>query len=308
MFSRAQTTLMASVLLGVSSVSALTWGSTKFLFVFGDSYTTTGWNISAGINSPVPGFTSSNGQNWVQYLGGTYNVTDTQVFNLAFGGATIDSALVAPYSPTVQSIVTQVSLFEQFLGSKPAGAPWKSDNSLFALWIGINDVGNSFAWNNVSQSAFHTTLMTRLFGQVEELYQSGARSFLFLTVPPTNRAPLLVVQGPTVTARITSSIADYNNQLRSFVTKFKQQHKDLDQIVVFDTQPIFNTLLNNAGTFGYVNTTGFCEAYQNGTPDISTQIAPCAPVSDYFWLNTLHPLFTVHDIIAKAVSTVLSGF
>lgn len=123
--------------------------------------------------------------------------------------------------------------------------------------------------------------MTRLFGQVEELYQSGARSFLFLTVPPTNRAPLLVVQGPTVTARITSSIADYNNQLRSFVTKFKQQHKDLDQIVVFDTQPIFNTLLNNAGTFGYVNTTGFCEAYQNGTPDISTQIAPCAPVSDY---------------------------
>lgn len=69
MFSRAQTTLVASVLLGVSSVSALTWGSTKFLFVFGDSYTTTGWNISAGINSPVPGFTSSNGQNWVQYLG-----------------------------------------------------------------------------------------------------------------------------------------------------------------------------------------------------------------------------------------------
>lgn len=36
----------------------LTWGTTKFLFTFGDSYTTDGFNISAGVNSPVPGFVS----------------------------------------------------------------------------------------------------------------------------------------------------------------------------------------------------------------------------------------------------------
>lgn len=39
--------------------SKLTWGSTKFLFTFGDSYTTDGFNISAGVNSPVPGFVST---------------------------------------------------------------------------------------------------------------------------------------------------------------------------------------------------------------------------------------------------------
>ena len=36
----------------------LTWGTTEFLFTFGDSYTTDGFNISAGVNSPVPGFVS----------------------------------------------------------------------------------------------------------------------------------------------------------------------------------------------------------------------------------------------------------
>lgn len=36
----------------------LTWGTTEYLFTFGDSYTTDGFNISAGINSPVPGFVS----------------------------------------------------------------------------------------------------------------------------------------------------------------------------------------------------------------------------------------------------------
>jgi hypothetical protein len=75
-----------------------------------------------------------------------YNITDTKVFNLAYGGATIDSKLVTPYLATVQSVVTQVGLFEKYLAHKPTGAHWNSSNSLFAFWIGINDVGNSFYW------------------------------------------------------------------------------------------------------------------------------------------------------------------
>jgi len=288
-------------------VSKLTFGTTKFLFTFGDSYTTDGFNISAGVNSPVPGFTSSNGQNWVQFLGGTYNVTNTQVFNLASGGATIDAKLVTPFEPTVLSIVDQVTQFNQILAPKPVGAKWSSDNSLFAIWIGINDVGNSFAWTNVTQVGFHQVLMARLFGQVEDLFEKGARSFLFLTVPPTNRAPLLIEQGPKSVAQIKAALADYNSQLAENVRAFQAKHSDLDQVTVFDTQPIFNTLLDNANSFGFVNATGFCEAYENGTPGLTTQTPPCAPVSSYFWLNTLHPLFTIHNILAHAISTVLSS-
>ncbi|KAI8989828.1 hypothetical protein BD414DRAFT_414117 [Trametes punicea] len=297
------------VLCAATVVSAkLTWGTTKFLFAFGDSYTTDGFNISAGVNSPVPGFTSSNGPNWVQYLGGLYNVTDTKLFDLASGGATIDAALVAPYEPTVLSIVDQVQQFHEILAAKPAGAQWEGSNSLFAFWIGINDVGNSYAWTNVtSQSAFHQVLMRRLFSQVEILYRDGARSFLFLTVPPTNRAPLLIEQGPQAVAKITAAIADYNAQLAANVRAFQAAHRDLDQVTVFDSQPIFNTLLDDAETFGFINSTGFCEAYQNGTPEMTTQIPPCAPVSSYFWLNSLHPLFTVHNILAHAISTTLSA-
>ncbi|KAI0093767.1 hypothetical protein BDY19DRAFT_918812 [Irpex rosettiformis] len=299
------------VLLGATIVSSqLTWGSTEFLFTFGDSYTTDGFNISAGVDSPVPGFTSSNGPNWVQALGGTYNITSTKVFNLASGGATIDSNLVQPYLPTVLSIVDQVEQFEQFLSNKPAGVQWNSSNSLFALWIGINDVGNSYAWPNISSSAqqhqFHKTLMTTLFSQVEKLYVSGARSFLFLTVPPTNRAPLILQQGSEAVAKISAALDDYNAQLALNVKSLQAKHRDLGQVSLFDTRPIFNTLLDNAKTLGFVNATGFCDAYQNGTPDTNTQIAPCAPVSSYFWLNTLHPLFTVHNILAHAIATSLS--
>jgi phospholipase/lecithinase/hemolysin len=117
--------------------------------------------------------------------------------------------------------------------------------------------------------------------KVEKLYGSGARSFMFLTVPPTNRAPLVIEQGNQSISKISLSLDDYNAQLASSAKSFQAKHHDLDQVTVFDTRPIFNTLLDNAKTFGFVNATGFCDAYQNGTPDMNTQIAPCAPVSSY---------------------------
>jgi phospholipase/lecithinase/hemolysin len=217
----------------------------------------------------------------------------------------------------VQSVVTQVSLFEKYLAPKPAGTRWASNNTLFAVWIGINDVGNSYYWTNVTQAAFHKTLMTRLFGQVETLYNSGgttalptyplsvrshrpiARNFLFLTVPPTNRAPLLIESGPAAVASITASLADYNAQLAQSLKSFQASHRDLGQVVLYDTRPVFNTLLDNNATFGFVNATGYCEAYENGTPSQTTQVAGCAPVSSYFWLNSLHPLFTVHECVSR---------
>jgi len=298
--------LSVCVFASTGTLAKLTWADTEFFFAFGDSYTTDGFNISAGVDSPDPGFTSSNGQNWVQFLTSTYNQTDLTVFNLASGGATIDSNLVTPYEPTVLSIVDQVAQFNEFLAPKPPGAKWNSDNSLFAIWIGINDVGNSYGGTNVTQVGFHQELMARLFGQVEDLYAKGARAFVFLTVPPTNRAPLLIEAGSTAVSQITSALADYNKQLAENVESFQREHDDLQQVVVFDTQPIFNTLLDNAQTFGFLNTTGFCDAYQNGTPEITTEIPPCGPVSSYFWLNTLHPLFTIHNILAHALSTSLS--
>jgi len=288
----------------------LTWGNTKFLMAFGDSYTTDGFNISAGVGSPVPGFTSSNGPNWVQALGSTFNVANTKVFDLASGGATIDAALVPPFQPTVLSIVDQVTQFNQFLAQKPAGAQWSSDNALFAFWIGINDVGNSFGWigtNVTSPGIFYSKLMSRLTTQIESLYQHGARNFVFLTVPPTNRAPLWLQQGSTVATKNKDLVSLFNTQLVSTVRAFQARHRDIQRATVFDTQGVFNTLLDNSQVLGFVNITGWCEAYQNGTPSVATQVLPCAPVSNYFWLNSLHPLFTVHSTLAQAISTTLSS-
>jgi phospholipase/lecithinase/hemolysin len=62
---RVGTSALLSLLSASLASAKLSWNSTDFMFVFGDSYTTTGFNISAGVNSPTPGYVSSNGPNWV---------------------------------------------------------------------------------------------------------------------------------------------------------------------------------------------------------------------------------------------------
>ncbi|OAX37125.1 carbohydrate esterase family 16 protein [Rhizopogon vinicolor AM-OR11-026] len=287
--------------------SGFSWNSTEYMFVFGDSYSTDGYNVSAGVMSPYTRNTSSNGLNWVEFLTGTYNQTAMQAFDLASGGCTIDAALVPPFIPTSTSVVDQITQFSEYMASKPVGATWNSTNSLFAIWIGINDISDSYAWSNISQPEFYGVLMDRLFSQVDDLYSMGARSFLFLTVPPINRAPLNIQRGSEVAAQIATDIAEYNTLLGQFVRTFEANYTDLDTVTVFDTHPIFNVLLDEWETFGFVNITGFCPAYANGTPTLTYQVEGCAPASSYFWLNSLHPLFTVHSILAKAISTTLSS-
>lgn len=157
---------------------------------------------------------------------------------------------------------------------------------------------------NVTQAGFHATLMKRLFGQVEILYEAGARSFLFITVPPLERTPLFIEQGADAVKQVKASTLDYNLQLAANVRAFIATHNTtqvakksgaLGQVMLFDSQKVFNGLLDNSDAFGYVNITGYAPPYENGTPSQATQIAPYKPVTSFFWLNTLHPLFTVHE-------------
>lgn len=57
-------------------------------------------------------------------------------YNLAVGGATISNNLVpVPY----EDMTSQVAKFESSYSSKPASAPWSSEDSVFGFWIGINE-------------------------------------------------------------------------------------------------------------------------------------------------------------------------
>ena len=119
----------------------------------GDSYTSTGFNISDTQpdeinplgNPAFPGLTSSNGPNYVDFLTETYNQSFIETYNFGFGGATIDNNIIMPaYGLEVKSFVDQVSQEFQprYVGSNTA--PWTPDDTLFTVFFGINDALQSY--------------------------------------------------------------------------------------------------------------------------------------------------------------------
>ncbi|KAH9862578.1 hypothetical protein IAQ61_009995 [Plenodomus lingam] len=283
----------------------------------GDSYTQTGFNVNGtqpNANNPFgnpgyPGWTSSNGPNWIGFLSTTYNASRLLTYNLAYGGATVDSALVTPYAPTVLSLKDQVELeFLPTYGSHDPSTPWSSQSSLFAFFIGINDVGNSWAANN---STLYDAIFGEFAGLVDKVYAVGARNFLFLSTPPVNLAPLTLEKddGGCAVREEGKVILDWNKRLDGMARELKAKYRDT-AVFVHDTYGVYDAVIKNPGVFeqtrGLKNVTGFCEAYKGGTPTWYTKDPSCEyPVNEYLWLNDLHPTFPVHNATAASIAKLL---
>ena len=125
--------------------------------------------------------------NWVGFLASEFNASTLLTYNFAYGGATTDADLVKPYAPDVLSFIDQVVQFNGSIASHPSYAPWTADNTLVGVWIGVNDVGNSYWMEDLD--TLDGKIMDKYFEQLQIIYDAGARNFALLTVPrkhPTN--------------------------------------------------------------------------------------------------------------------------
>lgn len=136
------------------------WSGITHVISFGDSYTQTGFEVNGTQpsrenplgNPAYPGYTSSNGPNWIDFLTTTWNKTFVETVNLAYGGATVDGALIPAFAPTVLSVKQQIN--DEYIpkySNHPSYFDWNPKSTLFSIFIGINDVNNAYQWANKSE-------------------------------------------------------------------------------------------------------------------------------------------------------------
>ncbi|CCA73377.1 related to cellulose-binding GDSL lipase/acylhydrolase, putative-Aspergillus fumigatus [Serendipita indica DSM 11827] len=186
-----------------------------------------------------------------------------------------------------RSLVDQTNDFLNYNAPGKAYYPgWSSSNTLFSVWIGINDIGNSY-WRS-DATTFDDTLLNRYFQLVQSLYSVGARKFLFLTVPPIQRSPLMLGQGSSVTATEKAVIADYNSKLAAKAAAFASANSGVTALV-YDTSTAFNTVLDNPSAYGLQDAT----SYGSG--------------NTYAWCNDYHPSPVIHNALASDLSKLIKG-
>jgi phospholipase/lecithinase/hemolysin len=195
-----------------------------------------------------------------------------------------DASLVAPYESTVLSFVNQTSEFTANLVPAPSFAPWTASNTLFGVWIGVNDVGN--AWYLSNWSTLAETIIARYISQVQIMYNSGARNFLFLTVPPIQYTPLVVAEGSTTVSEEGAGVAYYNQLLVAAIATFKAANEGVTTYV-YDTTVPFMQAIDDPTAYGAPNATCY-----------NADGVSC------LWWNDYHPGQAIHRLVAEGVAAL----
>ncbi|PSR77730.1 hypothetical protein BD289DRAFT_463536 [Coniella lustricola] len=304
------------------------------IFSFGDSYTGTDFkfneipfpsrNFPLG-NPPYPGRTSANGPNWIDYLTVKYNQSFIKTYNLAAGGATANPEMVPPGFPSVFSLRGQI--VDAFIPGyshrrihghdgqpKAPGYPhWLPQNTLFIIWMGINDVNGGFP-RGPSGPGGTDALNKRTFKEyakmLDLLHQHGAANFAILNVPAIERSPHIRSQGAPAVAMARRDLLQFNGMLWDMLRSFKAKHKDKANVFVYDVYKDWNTVIDHPQAFKQTarlkNTMDYCAAYQFGTPTPDYFDPACGvPANQYLWSNAMHPTDRIHELVAARIPEIL---
>jgi GDSL-like Lipase/Acylhydrolase len=227
-------------------------------------------------------------------------------YNFAFSGATVDSTIVKPYHPAVWSLKDQLSKFFLSYGSpKREGVPpWSSENSLFAIYIGINDILGSHR-----NASLISPVMEQYSTVIDQLWATGARNFLLFNIPPVDRCPQSLQLSIEEREKEKDLILAFNKRILLKHNRLKRAHKDATSFY-FDTNKIYTTALEDLSSYAETselnNVNGYCRGNVEHNDALSSFGEPCDAES-YFWMDRLHPRWPIQEAMAREVADKLRG-
>ncbi|KAF7162418.1 hypothetical protein CNMCM5623_007709 [Aspergillus felis] len=297
------------------------------LVVFGDSYTDNGVRSYKPPVAAESAKRSTGGRVWPSYI---RQYTGANIYDYAWSGAVCD-VLIAN---TVRNGVTQnqIPTFLEDNGyvSNTTGQPAlvnPPDETVYAIWIGTNDIGYGGFLTEVQPAGMPLTYLTDcVYAQLDRLYAIGARVFVLMNMAPLDLTPLYALpqNGGSVNAQYWSDKAAYDSNITRSSEKMRQYVTMVN--AVYDYQTSYDVVIANryphsrfavydvhalmtdmwANPSHYLNGT----APYNVTSSVYRCGSPCASnaVRDsYLWYDDLHPSEQTDRIIAREFVNLIEG-
>ncbi|PBP16545.1 cellulose-binding GDSL lipase/acylhydrolase [Diplocarpon rosae] len=253
----------------------------KYIFSFGDSYTSTCFDINGRQPSPCNpmgntdlgnGLTSAQGPVWIQFLTTKYNTSPVQTYNFAVGGASIPDN----YTYQVENLYQPKYSTNRF---------WEGSNTLFTSWVGINDVSD--AWIHKDSEELLTRL-DKYTALLEQMWNTGARNFFIVNNPPLERSPFIAGFDKDSVALYKKDIQVFNENLATHVSAFQDRHPE-GSIVLYDVHTLFSKVLDDPKKYGFTDSTSMDS---DGS----------------LWSGNFHILTGFDDFIAKDMAKTIAKF
>ncbi|KAK4226799.1 GDSL lipase/esterase [Podospora fimiseda] len=338
--------LFSLVLAGASLVAASPpKGNKKSAFTnlvtFGDSFTDNGrlgYYINNAGKAPPPGQlhpesnnTASGGLTWAQYVAQS---AGARLADYAIGGATCSNKIVErEFSYIGRSFP---SVLEDEIPSFQADIKYKSvftsrteDNTVYALWIGTNDLGfDAFLSDSQAPGTTITNFVECVWSVFDAIYKTGGRRFVLLNEAPLERSPLYapIEKGGTGDSQFWKTKSNYNttqysekikeyttsvNTIFEYGVPFQQTIKSRWPKATFDLFDVHRLFLDIYKTPSkYLDAPYNVDSYWHQCDSAGGNCVDqtaVGPLSGYLWYDELHPSNKADSVIANNFIDVLDG-
>ncbi|POS76413.1 acetyl esterase [Diaporthe helianthi] len=328
----------AGVLAVVASTASCASKPFDNFVTFGDSYTDSGrlsYYLANRGQPPPPGtlppstsVTASGGLAWGQVVAQS---TGAAYFDYAVSGATCSNDIVARYLAGINRtfpavLEDELPSFVADVRSETLYANRTADNTVYALWIGTNDLGyGALLTDSQAPGTNITSYIDCIWTVFDTIYATGGRRFVLLNTAPLQLAPLYSPQS-------AGGIGDsqfWPNKTLYNQTEYQHKFLEYTQVVdrLFDYGVPFEMLVNGRwpnATFDifdvnslitdiYRNPSAYLDAPANVTGwyhNCDTEGANCVdatnPLDTFLWYDSLHPSERTGEIIAREFIEVIA--
>ncbi|KAL1932510.1 hypothetical protein VTP01DRAFT_8188 [Rhizomucor pusillus] len=261
------------LLAAVSSLMALRRVTAiENLVVFGDSFSDVG-NFQRWTNGPV----------WSEDVAVGWN---TSLYSFAYTGAACDNALFPNISQSdlMPSIRDQMELYYRLdLNLDP-------ENTLFAIWVGVNDIQKTYQQASVNKTTEGLGLVAACIGQqIRNIRRAfHGRKVMVFNVPPLQRMPFFA--GSDGTEKWQNAAETLNEMICQDVTKLNEQYTDL-KLDLVDVYGLLNDVAADPENFGFKD----AETAYLDSPPRSSQ------ADNYVWWDRTHLTSAAHRTIANQI-------
>ncbi|KAH8709958.1 GDSL lipase/esterase [Phaeosphaeriaceae sp. PMI808] len=334
-----------AVVVGFAKRPSQSWAEGKFkaLVTFGDSFTDEG-RLRFFINNkaaPPVGWdqgvvlsTASGGLSWARYASIYSKAT---LYNYAVSGAVCSNQITPRFLSLINATFPDIASYElpAFIADskyqRPNGTKFfsgKPDNTVYAIWIGTNDIGNNaFLTDSQVKGKTVKDYIDCIYEQVGRLYGNGGRYFVLLNLAPLNLFPQYALpehgglpatqffpekagkNGTEISGRIQETVAALN-QVYKYRTPFEvdvTETWDDIKIANFDVNSLMTDIYNSP--HNYLN--GTAPLNVHGIANVcNLEGQNCTTSSSrdsFMWYDPLHPGEQTSRIVAKEFVGVLSG-
>ncbi|BGP11014.1 GDSL esterase/lipase [Rhodotorula toruloides] len=265
----------------------------------------------------------SNGPVAVEYMVKTstkpalpQNGKGVKLLDYAYGGSVVQNGLTGTGSqwPATQDQVTSFlsdlkngkaavgsgrTLFYFNSGINPVAQIWKA-----ALSSGLSSSALSLAQSAVTANTAALSSYARSISYDPSVAaKTNGADFLIVGIPQLDLVPAMQAlappgQQPQALAALKALADQYNEELKTFVTAF-QGEVNGGNALWFDLAGLWSSMTNSPSLYGITAGTKPCYSSSNGKV--------CKNPNQFLYFDTLHPVTTVHQLMAEKMNGVVAG-